>query len=266
MNITKSIIETTIKTVGRKRINRYLKRRGIKFEIARQGATYYSYYWQSARKKRDLREDDDFWKLSTEIIKEKRTFLKYDRLFTFWQILQRLPYPGDPVVEIGTYRGGSAKFLYQAIKKMNLNCPLYVFDTFEGHAVVDADLDGRHKVGSFSETSYEEVKNYIDAAEVEIIPGDFLKTAGVLEPIQNFSLIHIDVDVYPVTKFCLAFFKPRTKPGSVIVIDDYGNNYCQGLKQAVDEFVQENADFCMHYLLSGQALLFRLKKSDDMRQ
>ncbi len=259
MKIAKSIIEKTIKTVGRKRINRYLKRKGIKFEIAREGASHYKYYWQSARKKKDLREYDDFWNLSTTIIKEKRTFLKYDRLFTFWQILQRLPYPDDPVIEVGTYRGGSAKFLYQAIKKMDLKCPLYVFDTFEGHVVVDSDVDGKHELGSFSDTSYEEVKKYIGAAEVEITPGDFLQTASVLESFQNFSLIHIDVDVYPVTKFCLAFFKPRTKPGSVIVVDDYGNNYCKGLKQAVDEFIQGNAGFSMHYLLSGQALLTRLK-------
>ena len=98
MNISKRIIETVIKTISRKRINRYLQRKDIKFEIARKGASYYSYYWQSARKKIDLKEYKDFWNLATSIIDEKRTFLKYDRLFTFWQILSRLPYADDPVV------------------------------------------------------------------------------------------------------------------------------------------------------------------------
>jgi predicted O-methyltransferase YrrM len=259
MNFTKLTIEKLISTIGKKKINRFLSRNDIKFEIARQGASHYRYYWQSALKNKDLREYTNFWHLATNIIQEKRTFLKYDRLFTFWQILMRLPFADDPIVEIGTYRGGSAKFLFHAIKQFNLNCPLYVFDTFEGHVNVNEDLDGRHTIGCFNDTTYEDVKKYIDAPEISIIPGDFCETAEQIGQFDNFGLVHIDVDVYPVTKFCLEFFKPRTKPGSVIVIDDYGNNACEGLKKAVDEFAQESACFSMHYLLTGQALLTRLK-------
>jgi hypothetical protein len=259
MNFTKLTIEKLISTIGKKKINRFLSRNDIKFEIARQGASHYRYYWQSALKNKDLREYTNFWHLATNIIQEKRTFLKYDRLFTFWQILMRLPFADDPIVEIGTYRGGSAKFLFHAIKQFNLNCPLYVFDTFEGHVNVNEDLDGRHTIGCFNDTTYEDVKKYIDAPEISIIPGDFCETAEQIKQFKNFGMIHIDVDVYPVTKFCLEFFEPRTKPGSVIVIDDYGNNACKGLRKAVDEFVQANACFSMHYLLTGQALLTRLK-------
>lgn len=259
MEISKWMIESLITKVGKKKINRYLSRRNIKFEIAREGASRYRYYWQSAFKNVDLREYTDFWDLATKIIKEKRTFLKYDRLFTFWQVLMRLPFTNDPIAEIGTYRGGSAKFIHQAIKKFNLNCPLYVFDTFEGHVVVDDDLDGRHTLGCFSDTSYDEVRKYLDAPGISVIPGDFCKTAEQIGQFENFGLVHIDVDVYPVTKFCLEFFLPRTKAGSVVVIDDYGNNACKGLRQAVDEFVESNPCFGMHYLLTGQALLYRLK-------
>jgi hypothetical protein len=145
------------------------------------------------------------------------------------------------------------------IRKFDLRAPLYVFDTFEGHVIVDQDLDGTHMVGGFSDTSYEEVKNNIGASDVTITPGDFRKTAEKIANFHNFGLIHIDVDVYPVTKFCLEFFKPRTSPGSVIVIDDYGSIYCRGLKKAVDEFMQANTCFNMHYLLTGQFLLTRLK-------
>lgn len=71
-------------------------------------------------------------------------------------------------------------------------------------------------------------------------------------------MVHIDVDVYPVTTFCLDFFKNRTLPGSVIIVDDYGNLSCNGLKIAVDEFVRANLNFKMFYLLTGQALIIKI--------
>jgi len=70
--------------------------------------------------------------------------------------------------------------------------------------------------------------------------------------------VHIDVDVHPVTTFCLEFFKHRTVPGSILIIDDYGNLSCKGLKKAVDDFVQANSLFKMIYLLTGQALLIKV--------
>jgi hypothetical protein len=73
-------------------------------------------------------------------------------------------------------------------------------------------------------------------------------------------MVHIDVDVYPVTKFCLEFFEKRTIPGSILIIDDYGNNYCKGLKKAVDEYLRANYHFKMFYLLTGQALLVKISQ------
>ena len=51
-----------------------------------------------------------------------------------------------------------------------------------------------------------------------------------------FGLVHLDVDVYPITRFCLDFFGPRMVSGGVIVLDDYGTTTCEGVKKAVDEF------------------------------
>jgi hypothetical protein len=53
-------------------------------------------------------------------------------------------------------------------------------------------------------------------------------------------MVHIDVYVYPVTKFCLEFFEKRTIPGSIFIIDDCGSKYCKGLKKTVDEYLKTN--------------------------
>jgi hypothetical protein len=258
MKIVKHIVETTIKTLGRHRINRVLNRADVKFEIAKRGATYYDYYWHKAKKKIDLRSIPDFWETATKVIEEKKTFLYYDRLYTLWQGIMSLDSSDCPIAEIGAYKGGSAKFIIETLNKNKYKNKFFVFDTFEGHAVVDEIVDGWHKVGDFGDTSYEEVKAYLNAPDVMIYKGDFLETSQLIDHIPNFGMVHIDVDVYPVTKFCLEFFEKHTIPGSLIIIDDYGNNYCKGLKKAVDEYLFANSHFKMFYLLTGQALLIKI--------
>ena len=71
-------------------------------------------------------------------------------------------------------------------------------------------------------------------------------------------MVHIDVDVYPVTKFCLEFFADHTIPGSVIIVDDYGFITCKGAKKATDEFVAANPNFKLFHLVTGQALVLKI--------
>jgi hypothetical protein len=262
MNIThkycKKVVEKIIKGIGRRRINRVLNRLDVKFEIAIRGASYYNYYWKNANKKIDLKTIPDFYEIATKVIEEKRTFLYYDRLYTLWQAVLRLNSSDWPIAEIGAYKGGSAKFIIEALNKNSLTNKFFVFDTFEGHAVVDDQVDGWHKVGSFDDTSYEEVKAYLNSPNVVLHKGNFLKTAQLIDQIPDFGMVHIDVDVYPVTKFCLEFFEKHTIPGSILIIDDYGNNNCKGLKKAVDEYTIANFHFKMFYLLTGQAILIKI--------
>jgi hypothetical protein len=72
-----------------------------------------------------------------------------------------------------------------------------------------------------------------------------------------FGFVHIDVDVYPPTAFCLDFFSTRLAPGAWMVVDDYGVITCPGAQKAVDDFVRNNPSFSKVHLLSGQAIVFR---------
>jgi O-methyltransferase len=239
-------------------INKLLKLLGINYVIVKEKTIYYKYLWYNADKKIDLKKLPGFSGIACRVIEDQTTLLNYDRLYTLWQAVCHIPSSDLPLAEIGTYRGGSAKFIMETLKQNGHENPFYVFDTFEGHAFVDESIDGEHHIGTFADTSYEKVKAYLRSTNVIIYKGDFLKTAGHIEKIKNFGMVHIDVDVYPVTKFCLDFFAGRTIPGSVIIVDDYGFITCQGAKKATDEFIRSNANFKLFHLVTGQALVLKV--------
>jgi hypothetical protein len=239
------------------KINRLFKLVGIKYAIVKDTAIYYDYLWVKAQRKIDLKRLPGFAEIASRVIEDQTTFLDYDRLYTLWQAVGGIPATNLPIAEIGTYRGGSAKFILLALEHNGYQNSFYIFDTFEGHVLVDSSIDGKHRVGTFGDISYDKVKAYLDSPNVTIYKGDFLKTAENIKQISNFGLVHLDVDVYPVTKFCLQFFADRTIPGSVIVIDDYGYISCKGALKATDEFVAANPNFKLLHLLTGQALLVK---------
>jgi len=89
-------------------------------------------------------------------------------------------------------------------------------------------------------------------------PPLLLRLPGLRRYARRFGLVHIDVDVYPIVKFCLEFFGPRVVAGATVIMDDYGFKTCPGAKRAVDEFTATSPHFRMVHLLTGQALLIRL--------
>lgn len=229
-------------------------------EISRPGANRASYLWHNAYKKRDLRQVGGFSDRVARVHGDRTTLLGYDRLYTLWTLLQGIPLKGVALAEVGTYRGGSAHFMASVLEGLGASCPLLVFDTFEGHAVVDSDADGPHEIGQFSDTSFEAVSAYLSPFKnVKVFKGDFLKTSATTPALDGrFALVHADVDVYSVTKHILETFADRMVPGGVIVVDDYGFTTCPGAKKAVDEFaVTERNRYRLIELLTAQALLVR---------
>lgn len=223
-------------------------------------AKRYDYYWYNATKKVDLRTMTGFGELAERIHAEGNTYLHLDRLYTLWQGVLGLPSDSQGVVEVGTYQGGSAKFIAEVLRSEGKPLPFYVCDTFEGHVVIDEKLDPEHQVGKqFQSTSAKRVSLYLKDYEfVRVVEGDIRITAETLDYGHGFGLVHVDVDVYPITQFCLDFFAPRMVRGGLLVVDDYGSRSCPGVKTAVDDFMTANASFRMLHLLTGQATLVRL--------
>jgi len=211
------------------------------------------YYIKGAQKKIRLETLEGFGPIATRIIGEHRTYLGYDRLYTLWQAVKGVPY-GSIVIEVGAWKGGSAKFIHDALRCRHKENQLYVCDTFKGHALVDKEVDGDHTtVAGFKDTSTYEVGLYMEKCHnFKIIEGDIMKTASLI-PDLPIGLLHLDCDVYPPTKFCLEHFGHRMARGSTIVVDDYGFTTCKGAKKAVDGYV--NHYMRMFHLTTGQAIL-----------
>ena len=225
-------------------------------------ALRFHYYWYNAHKKRDIRELDGFGRLAAQTIEQGRTYLSFDRLYTLWQGVSRLRDHASVVVEVGAFKGGSARFTAEALRLHDRTNRFFVFDTFEGHAVVDESVDGKHRVGKqFRATSLERVAKYLSAHDnVQVVKGDFRETATRLEDVGPIGLAHVDVDVYPVTRFCLEFLADRMTTGGTIVVDDYGFKKTRGACKAVEEFAASRPDFCRMHLLTGQGILIRLER------
>ena len=204
-------------------------------------------------------EDKQFFALAEKVIEDGRTFLAHDRLFILWQAVWNTHRLGLPAAEVGAYRGGSAYFLASAFRQMNgEETSIHVFDTFEGHPdLYDHQKDALQLPGSFVFTDYDEVKAYLqEFIQVELHKGEFSETVKIL-PKQQFSLVHLDVDIYRSTLNCLQYFAPRMAYGGTIIVDDFSSPTCPGVDEAVNEFLQARDDFWACHPLTKQLVLVK---------
>jgi O-methyltransferase len=224
-------------------------------------AKQFEYYWLNANKKLDVLALRPFGPAAAQVLRDGRTFLNADRLYTLWQAIERMPEAGAAVAEVGAFKGGSAKLIAEALRASGRTVPLFVCDTFAGHTVVDESIDGRHRVGKqFRAVRAPKVAKYLSTYEfLEVVEGDIRETAARFADQHAFGMVHIDVDVHPITQFCLEFFAPRIPVGATIVVDDYGFTTCKGVKKAVDDFVAAHPRmFWAMHLLTAQAVLVRV--------
>lgn len=243
--------------------------RGVGMEVHEVKADHHyvnQYYGRGGRKLLSGLDDDEFFPLAQEVWEQGRTYLYYNRLYTLYQAVRNVArqFPSDELrlLEAGTYRGGSAYFLARAAERYAGNrVSLITIDTFEGHSEKDlpSGQEGVHTLNKFKETSLDEVREYLsDFDFVEVMQGRVQDVAPDVE--GEVHLLHIDVDLYDPTRFGLELASQRLPPGGIAIVDDYGFTTCPGVKAAVDEFVESQAQaFAVHRLDSGQALLTRTR-------
>jgi|GEM_PF-5813268 hypothetical protein len=169
---------------------------------------------------------EELWKTGFH----SRTALSKENAQTVFDCARELiEIPGD-IAELGIFRGGMSKMLAVSNDKKTV----WSLDTFEGIPISEQDQGG-HAKGDFA-YPYEDVLNYMsDAPNVKIIKGIFPLSATEDMMKRQFSLVHLDADIYRATKDGLDFFWPRLVVGGVILLHDYGWRRCPGVKMAVKE-------------------------------
>lgn len=214
-----------------------------------------SYHLSGAGKKIDLRDIDGFADVARMIMAEGRSGMNFDRLYVLWQAV-RGTRSDLPLVEVGAYKGGSARFIGETLRRDGRERRLYVCDTFAGHPRTDPVIDNHHSPGNFGDTSADEVEAYLDDPHAQLVVGDIMETTERIAD-ESFSFVHLDLDLYEATDHCLRFFAPRLAPDAVIVLDDFGVITCPGVQRAADEFLAETPEYRLFHLLSGQAIVFK---------
>jgi O-methyltransferase len=145
------------------------------------------------------------------------------------------------IAELGVYRGELAAVL----NRLFADRTLYLFDTFEGFSVNDLfdGQEGRHShaaAGDFKDTSLDIVISHMAHPEKIVVrKGYFPATTEGLE--ETFALVSLDVDLYKPTLAGLHYFYPRLSRGGCIFVHDYNNRRFNGVRSAVDEFVDATA-------------------------
>jgi O-methyltransferase len=190
-----------------------------------------------------------------------RTKLDEDRLWILWQAAWNTATLELPVLEAGSYRGGSAWFLARAVhERLGHELPLDAIDTFEGHpeeAITPSD-HAYHGAGRFGTVDVERVREYLsEFALATVHQGEFSAVAPTLAH-ERYGLAHLDMDLYQPTREALAFCAARMSAGAVVVVDDYGSPKCPGIQQAVEEFLAAEPGFQLWHPHTEQAVLVRV--------
>ena len=162
------------------------------------------------------------------------------------------------VAELGVYKG---KFASE-INRLFPSKKLYLFDTFEGFNSKDVNIENSHgyskaKIGDFSDTNMELVKNHLPYKEQAIfIKGYFPES--VKEELPSFCFVSLDTDLYKPTYEGLKVFYPKLVKGGMIIIHDYNSTQFSGVKEAVREFCIENNAFLVPLCdMHGSAVLIK---------
>ena len=201
--------------------------------------------------------DEDF-RLTLSKIKGK-SLVDFHCLYELWSLAGQLTkIPGD-VIEVGTWKGGSACLIASRFAKENIDVTSYLCDTFAG-VVKAGEKDTFYKNGEHADSCVEEVVALAETLEVrgsiKILKGVFPDETGAELEDKKFRLCHIDVDTYQGTKEVTEWVWDRLSIGGVIVYDDCGSARCPGVSRFVNEQIN-NTDRFTIYNLNGHAITIK---------
>ena len=173
--------------------------------------------------------------LINKIKREVELLMSTNEAYQIFMAVKRTEKVKGDIVEVGVYKGGSAKLICEA----KGNKTLYLFDTFKGVPKVD-EIDAPYFYKGEFAASFENVKNYLgDYSNVYFYKGLFPVTAKHVKD-KKFSFANFDVDTYESTLDCLKFFYQRMNKGGIIMSHDYIS--IPGVTKAFDEFFKNKPE------------------------
>ena len=184
------------------------------------------------------------------------------RYYTLTKLLHQYE-PDDVFVEVGVFKGCSTFQIAEYLSRFEEPI-FYAIDSFEGlskftpHDDSDYLKKNQDEVRRSFKCSLEQVQSNLSSFPfIRFLKGWVPKVFTSL-PDQEYSFIHIDVDLYEPAKACADYFYPKLKPGGCMVFDDYGSAYFPGVRKAVSEFKEGKEDLRIVECPAGSAIIFKM--------
>lgn len=198
-------------------------------------------------------EDEDFIEYYRKYV-SKLDFSSLDRRYLLDQWVKQALFVEGDTAECGVFHGASSLLICRRIEGTGKRH--FLFDSFEGiSAPTGEDAGCAWQRGAFccSEAHVRESLRPFDF--VRFYKGWIPERFHEVED-RQFSLVHIDVDLYQPTLDSFAFFYERMASGGVMICDDYGMIQAPGAKRAVDEFFADKKEPVID-LTTGQGLVIK---------
>lgn len=202
-------------------------------------------------------DDGDF--LETYESVSQNTLVDLYRSYELWGLVRETSHLRGDILEVGVWRGGTGCLMAKQAQRLNPTAQVFLCDTFKG-VVKAGDRDSVYKGGEHADTSIDTVRQLqtsMGLSNIELLEGIFPEATG--EQIQNnqFSLCHIDVDVFESAKHVTEWVWPRLVRGGIIIYDDYGFPTCEGVTSLVNERLQGPEAITIHNL-NGHAVVIKI--------
>ena len=198
---------------------------------------------------------DEEFNLNYDLI-SNHTLNPKSRLYTLHDMSKRYLAPDTSFIEVGCWKGGATGLVMLSNKDKNID--FYACDTFSG-VVNTSSKDSFFKGKEYDDTSIKNIK------EVENIVGDNINTIqGIFPNSMNevrlkkpISFAHIDVDTYISAKESLEFISTNAIQGALIILDDFGGWFTDGVTQFGNELKSDKRYFVVPNHI-GQLLIYKI--------
>lgn len=203
--------------------------------------------------------DIEFMKIYDEI--RHYTLVDIYRCYELWELAGQVHQINAKAafLEVGVWRGGTAAIVGRKLAIHGSNTDFYLADTFSGVAKASGK-DGYYTGGEHADTSQDLVETLLSDkySNYQILKGIFPDdSAHLVKPDTKFGLCHIDVDVYESANGIVNWIWDKMMIGGIIVFDDYGFHYCDGITRFVNEQKNKPDRIALHNL-NGHAIMIKL--------
>tara|TARA_A100001035_G_C27748236_1_gene485093 strand:+ start:201 stop:953 length:753 start_codon:yes stop_codon:yes gene_type:complete len=190
-----------------------------------------------------------------ELIKDY-TLNPKSRLFTLHDLSIRYLQENSSFIEVGSWKGGVSGLV--ALRNKHKNIDYYVCDTFSGVAN-SSENDSFFKNDEYNDASIDDVKEIesISDQKFNIIKGVFPNSMENIILNKPVSFAHIDVDTYVSAKESLDYLLLNSIKGALIVLDDYGGWFTDGVTKLGNE-IKSNEDLVVIPNHLGQLIIYKL--------